>query len=465
MLTGRHFAVAALLLMVATAFADNQDGMSIISRFDRSFSILDSLIFTNGARGHELSTTDALNGFGSRQSTTISNQLDSALKNQTKAVIKEGNGKTGLSLTGQAYYRIAGNGGIDDVAGETGSALYKAKFQAELRWAFLQSSIFGRKGRQREAELQEAIARAGYEKGRIDINEYTIKASLTQHYDSLMAGVLSHRVAMLRLLDDAQHYLLGTENISSDELVAILNERLEAERKLTEIEREYPAAVTLAGVEATTVAVDSAALVKYVADSQGDMKILQLRMQLLEQREKDIKWWQTWNVAPFVRYAHYFRGGVPDTYNLDAGVAFTIPLDGMQCRKRKTLAADRAVLEAETYRLSQRVADKTSIIVDEVNRLNRASTAEVRRMQEIKRYLGERTDAYRKGYGEHNRLARAKEYVMYLNCLERLIEYQYRRDTLVADLQTLLPDETILRFCSFHKLDLTNTRPDKTPQY
>lgn len=464
-LAGSIVAVVTMLSVCMTAFADNQNGVSLISRFDRSFSILDSLIFSNGQRGKELTTVDAINGFGNRQATTISPQLDKALKNQTAAVIKEGNGKTGLSLTGQAYYRIAGNGGIDDVAGETGNALYKAKFQAELRWAFLQSSLFGRNGRRREAELEEQIARAGYEKGRIDINEYTIKASLAEHYDSLMAGVLSHRVAMLRLLDDAQHYLLGTENISSDELVNVLNERMEAERKLTEIERDYPAARTLAGIEATTVKIDSTALIKYVADSQGDMKILQLRMELLEQREKNIKWWQTWNVAPFVRYAHYFRGSVPDTYNLDAGIAFTIPLDGTQCLKKKTLRSERAVLEAETERLSRRVADKTAIIVDEVNRLNRASAAEVRRMDEIKRYLSVRTDAYERGYGEHNRLARAKEYVMYLSCLERLIEYQYRRDALVADLQTLLPDETILRFCSFRNLDITSTRTVKTPQY
>lgn len=444
--------IAISIAAGATASIAAGSGENIIGRFDRSFASLDSLIFTGGNQ-HGIRTAGAIDGFGTRATTTISPSLDEALKANTRAVIEEGNGNTGLSLTGQAYYRVAGNGGIDDVAGETGQGLYKAKFQAELRWAFLQSSLFGKDGRRREAELEEKIARAGYEKGRIDVNEYLIRNEISVHYDSLMAGVLSHRVALLRLLDDAQHYLLTTENISSDEIVKTLNERMDAERRLSEIDGEYPAARTLTGVEATTVSVDSAALVRHVSESQGDMRVLQLRMELLEEREKNVKWWTALNVAPFVRYANYFRKGEPDTYNIDAGVAFTIPLDNKASLRKKTLRSQRAVLEAETERLSRLVADKTALIVGEIGRLDRASLAELRRMEELKKYLDTRTNAYRLGKGEHNRLARAREYVMYMSCLERLIDYQYRRDCLIADLQALLPDETILRFCRFHEAD------------
>ena len=71
-----------------------------------------------------------------------------------------------------------------------------------------------------------------------------------------------------------------------------------------------------------------------------------------------------------------------------------------------------------------------------------------------------RTKAYAKGLGEYNRLARAREYIMYVACLERMIEYQYRRDCLVADLQALLPDESVLRFCAIQPLrDRINQLP------
>ncbi len=344
---------------------------------------------------------------------------------------------------------------MDDVAGETGGTsgtLYRAKFQAELRWYFLQSSLFQREGRRKVADLEERIARAGYEKEKIDINEFMIQNQIDQHYDSLMAGVLIHRVALLQLLDDAQRYLLGNENISSDELVKVLNDKLEAERKLSEIEHPYPAAISLSGIQATTVYIDSAALVKHVATAQGDMKILQLRMELLQQRERNVKWWNNLTVAPFVRYAHYFRRNLPDSYNVDAGLTFTLPIDNEWKRKKRTLLSERGVLEAEEERLSRRVADKTAVVVAEVGRLDRASKSELRRMAELKAYLRQRTDAYRRGHGEYNRLARAREYAMYIACLERLIDYQYRRDCLVANLQSLLPDETILRFCSFSPL-------------
>lgn len=465
LMTAAGLALAPTMTKAEAAPYSNGNGGTIIGRFDRAFASLDTLIFSTVGREQGIKTNGAIDGYGRRENTSIAPQLDEALKANTRAVIEEGNGETGLSLTGQAYYRIAGNGGIDDVAGETGQGFYKAKFQAELRWFLLQSSLFGKEGRRREAELQEQIARAGYEKGRIDVNEYLIKNQLTSHYDSLTAGVLMHRVAMLRLLDEAQHYLLATENISSDRLVKVLDERMAAERRLNEIARSYPAATTLGGVEATTVSVDSAALIKYVADSQGDMKILQLRMDLLREREQNVKWWQQLRVAPFIRYANYFRAGLPDTYNLDAGVTFTIPLDKTPALKKRTLRSERAVLEAETERLSRRVADKTALVVTEIERLNRASVGELRRMEEIKRYLGTRTDAYKRGMGEHNRLARASEYVMYLGCLERLIEYQYRRDVLVADLQTLLPDETVLRFCTFHPITAMELYDRNTLQY
>ena len=451
---------ASLLLAVATlsssygfaASFPNGEGREIIGRFDRVFNSMDSLIFGQNGPKNNIVTGGAITGFDSRETLIISPALDSALNANTAAKIHEGNGETGLSLTGQAYYRLAGNGGVDDVAGETGDALYRAKFQAELRWSLLQSSLFQKEGRRKVAELEERIARAGYEKEKIDINEFMIQNQIDQHYDSLMAGVLSHRVALLRLLDDAQRYLLANENISSDELVKVLNERLEAERKLSEIEHPYPAAPSLSGIEATTVHIDSAALIKHVASSQGDMKILQLRMELLSQKERNVKWWNNLNVAPFVRYAHYFRRNVPDTYNLDAGLAFTLPLNDQWRRKKRTILSDRAVLEAEQERLSRRVADKTAVVLAEVGRLDRASKSELIRMAELKQYIRQRTDAYHKGHGEHNRLARAREYAMYITCLERLIDYQYRRDCLVANLQSLLPDETILRFCSFSPL-------------
>lgn len=450
-----HFVLSLLLATIgclpSVYAADNKGGSEIISRFDRSFDSLDKLIFGEQP-GPGIYTGDAIMGIQNHDTLVISPQLDLALRENTAAKIHEGNGLTGLQITGQTYYRIAGNGGVDEVDGETGQGFYRAKVQAEIRWYLLQSSIFGKEGRRKVADLEERIARAGYEKEKTDINEFQVKQNIENYYDSLLYGVLIHRVELLRLLDDAQRYLLGNENISSDDIVRTLNQLLDAERKLSEIEHKYPASLTLAGVRATTVRVDSAALVDHVARVQGDMKILHLRMQLLEQKEQNIKWWTELNVAPFVRYANYFRQGLPNTYNLDAGLTFTIPLNDEPGRRKRTLRSERDVLEQEEYRLSQRVADKTALVVSDVGRLDRASMSELKRIRELRGYIAQRTDAYRKGLGQHNRIARAQEYAMYIGCLERLIDYQYRRDCLIANLQSLLPDESILKFCHFEEI-------------
>lgn len=436
-----------------SATSDRKDyvgkGADVISRFDREFAVFDSLIF--GKQGNSRLETDGLmEGFVASDSTAaIPARLDMALIDNTEAKISEGDGKTGLQLTGQTYYRLAGNGGYED---ETGEGHYRAKFQAELRWYLLQSSLFGKEGRHKVAFLEEKIARAGYEKERIDINDFLLKSYITHHYDSLMAGVLAYRVEMLRLVGDAQRYLLGNENISSDRTVRNLNERMEAERKLSEIEGSYPKAATLTGIDVTTVSIDSAALVSHVASAQGDMKILELRMQLLEQRERNVKWWDDLNVAPFIRYAHYFRSGLADSYNLDAGVTFTIPINELSRHRKKTLRTERVVVEAEMERLGGRIADKTALVVAETARLDRAARSELHRLGQLRSYLAERTGAYNKVNGEYNRLARAEEYNMYLSCLERLIDCQRRRDILVADLQALLPDESIMRFCTFSRI-------------
>lgn len=424
------------------------DGSRFIARFDTTFAALDSLIFRVPLTGDSVAGS-SFGGFGYRATPPISPELDAALQRNTEAKILEGDSKTGLQITGQAYYRPDEALGLDE---DTGESRYRAKFQAELRWYIFQSGLLGGEGRRKEARLEEEIARASYEKERTDLNDFRIKELLAQHYDSLTAGVLHYRVQTLRLLDDAQHYLLATENISSDELVRTLDDRMEAERKLAGIPRSYPPAASLAGVDAVRVSVDSATLVRYVTSTQGDMKILQLRVRLLEQRERNVHYWQKLNLAPFVRYSRYARRGLPNSSNVDVGVTFTVPVSGETARKRQTLRSECAVLEAEEERLSRRVADKVSLVIADIGRLNRASEGEARRVAELRNYLAMRTEAYRNGLGEHNRLARAREYNMYVVCLERLIDYQYRRDCLLADLQALLPDETVLRFCRVEPL-------------
>jgi hypothetical protein len=68
-------------------------------------------------------------------------------------------------------------------------------------------------------------------------------------------------------------------------------------------------------------------------------------------------------------------------------------------------------------------------------------------MQEIKKYIQTRTTAYHNGIGEYNFVSRMKEYNIYLQCWEKFLSFQYQRDCHIANLQSYLPNISILEFC------------------
>lgn len=443
--------VIALIMMLASASKavaqtpvdeDGRRANMILGQYDRLFCAFDSLILAE--RGPGVTVGDSYGIFRTADTTMVGTELDRALKARTAAEIHEGNSKTGLSFTGQTYYRLDNQLGFDE---DDAESRYRAKIQAELRWYFLQSSLFGRKGRAREARLREEVDRAHYRKQRADVSDYMLRDGLRQYYDSLMAGVLLHRLKALTLVSETQTYLLANENITSDDLLPMLDSRMEAERKLAAIDGRYPPASDLSTIQGYVVSVDTAALLSHVRTSMADIELIRLRMALLEQQAANVHAYEKLNIAPFVRFSYYGRTSLPDSRNVDLGLSFTIPISGEARRRRQAILAERDVVGAEEAWIDARMADKVSFTARELARLNRESEGEARRVVELRKYLAMRVNAYTNRVGEFNRLARAKEYVLYLSCLERLIDYQYRRDALLAELQALAPDVPVMRFC------------------
>lgn len=415
-----------------------------LAEFDSLFTTLNTIIFKPATPAPTLDFGEAANIFQPSREPVMNPELDAALRSRTDALIREGNSRTGLQLTGQTYWRLDNTLGFDE---DDAESRYRFKFQGELRWYFLQSSLFGRAGRRAEANIREQIERASFRKERLDLSDYMLRDNLRAYYDSLMSGVLQHRLRALSLINSAQNYLLENENITSDDLLPILDSRMEAERKLSAIDEQYPPARDLSKLEGYTVTIDTAELMNHVRDTQADIEVLRLRARLLEQQASNVSYWQHVNLAPFVRYSYYGRSNLPDSRNVDIGLSFTIPLSGETAKKRKSLQAESRVLNAQEAYISSRIYDKVAFISRELARLNRESEAEGRRILELRKYLLMRTDAYANRIGEFNRLARTKEYNLYLLCFEKLIDYQYRRDTYLAELQALVPDVPVMRFC------------------
>ena len=438
--------------------AQNKKGFDILEQFDRRFVLLDSLIFNNADESHPASLTvdDA------SQYATGNNReaLNRAIDRRVDAEIGEIKSQTGLRLTGQTYYRLDGDLGIDPE--EDAVSRYNAKIQAEVRWYPFQSAIFKRKGRIEERRIQGDIDRMAYDKEDLGMLVERQKEAFRQYSDSLLSGVLLHRIKNLNMLSGAYSYLLENGNISSDDLLNILNEKAEAERRLASIPGMHLPAHDLSRPSGYIVEVDTAQFLKYVRQTQADLSTLQLPIKLLQQREKNTSYWTEFNAAPFVRYSYYTRPDLANSSNVDAGVVFTIPLSFEFWKKKQTLKAQREVLATEESHIADRILEAANAILLDIERYNRASIGEYRRMAELKKYLSMRGEAYSNRVGEYNRMARMKEYNSYLICCEKFIEFQYSKDCCIADLQKFLTDVSVLRFC--REIPIDSTLIDNTPQ-
>lgn len=434
-----------LTLDIVSVFAQEICGSTILDRFDRRFNELDSLVCA--LDGADSSTAQVGVGLYYAGDTLYLHYLDSvmdvSLKNKVEAEVSAFKSKTGLQVTGSAYYRFFDAFGSDE---DDVSSYYNGKISAELRWAPFQSALFKRKGKIDEMHIKNEIERLTYEKERMGISAVGQKEHLRQYYDSLQSGVLRHRIYNLNLLGEAYDYLLKNENISSDELLNILNDKAEAERKLMSLGGGYPEAGDLTCPVSTVVKVDTAAFLRNVRENHIELKTLGLRMDLLEQQERNVSYWSGVGVDPFVRYSYYNRPAYPNSYNVDAGVNLRFPISAEAKKEKRSIRAEREILSHERNLFLSQTEGELLFILEDIERLNASITGEVKRSMELLNYLNIRKEAYENRIGEYNRLARMKEYNSYILCIEKMLDFCYRRDCQIANLSRYLVKESMTMF-------------------
>lgn len=377
--------------------------------------------------------------------------LDKSIEAQAKFI----KSPTGLQITGQTYYRLDDNLGFNDPDDDDAVSRYNAKFQAEARWNFFNSGLWNTKGKIREAVIQADIDRIAYQKETRGTEYARQREFYRSMQDSAMCRILTNRVNNLSLLSDAYMFLLNFENISSDEIMLILSEKAEAERKLVGLTVRNLEASDLSSPDAFIVTLDTASFLRYVETNQADFKIARKRQELFEQRAKNTKYWDDVDCSPFIRFSHYTRSFLSNSSNVDAGIYFKFPITNEAAKQRAAFRAQGEALGAEQYLRMRQIADEVVYVATEVERLNNSIVGEYNRSLELKKYLEMRTKAYENRHGEYNRLARMKEYNAYLLCLERLLEFQYSRDQQIASLAKFLAGENVSDFCSIENLSST----------
>lgn len=426
------------------AFLGIQAQMSdriLFQKFGEHFSLLDSLIFSvgnvTGVKEKSINLKNSLN--------SVDASVDSLLYAKVEKQMEAMKAETGLLISGQTYYRLDEGFGIDD---EDALSRYTAKVQVELRWNFLSSSLINRRSRLNELDIKGELERVGLERERIGKLIETQKEYFQEEYDSLLAGVLKLRIANLQLLSDAQQYLVSDRSISTDELLKIMDEQAIAERLLVTIPKDYPLAFQLVSPHGAEIRVDTARFMKYICENDLSLYEADLQIKLLNEKEKSTNYWRTLNLSPFFRYSFYVRPEARNTANVDAGLAFQIPLSGEQPRKRKALRAERFQKTMEKESQVNLVTEKVHFLFDEIERANRGLAGELKRIEKMRDYMQLRKKNYRGHIGEYNFMSRIKEYNHYLTCWENFYTYQFKRDCCIAELQAFLSGQSVLDFCT-----------------
>lgn len=425
-------------------YAQQDGSLRLFDTFEQRFVALDSLIFAPTEVDSAVVDSPAVyfQHYWIAQDTT--RKADSLITDHVKAEVRAMKHETGLALTGQTYYRLDEGLAIDE---DDAVSRYKAKVQVELRWNFLNSSLIHRQGRKQAIELQGDMERIEMDKANLARLLAENQEFYQQKYDSLLSGILQHRLVNLTLMNDAQMYLLEHGNISSDEMLDIINDKAEAERALMAMSKTYPLAENLSRPSGLVVEIDSAGLMDYIREHHADLHLLQLQSDLLKQQMENHSYWTKLNISPFIRYSYYFRTELANSTNVDFGVNFNIPLTSEASKKRAAMDAKRMIIDKEKEQTTQKIIENIRAILLDIERLNRISAAELNRMQDLKHYLQVRSNAYNNRKGGYNIILRTKEYNTYLICWEKFLSYQYQRDCLLMTLQTYLSDISIFEFC------------------
>ena len=437
---------AALIFVFGSstpAMSQNMDE-KLFMQFENHFSLLDSLIFLQ----HPLQSNTSLLNIRIAPENAVHDAVDSLIFEKVERQMDAMKAETGLLISGQTYYRLDEGFGIDD---DDALSRYTAKVQVELRWNFLSSSLINRRSRLKMLDIQGELERVGLEHERVRNLIDKQKEAFREEYDSLLAGVLQYRINNLKLLNDAQQYLVSDRSIATDDLLKIMDEQAVAERQLVAIPKDYPLACQLVRPSGNVIKIDTANVKKHIAENDLMLYATDLQIELLAEQEKGTNYWRTLNLSPFFRYSYYVRPEMRNSSNIDAGLAFQIPLSVEEPSKRKVLRAERLQKAMEKEALVGSIMERVDMLFQEIERANRGLAGELERIKKLRTYMELRKANYQAHIGEYNFLSRIKEYNHYLTCWENYYSYQYKRDCCIAELQNYLSGRSVLEFCTMVK--------------
>ena len=422
-----------------------EKGGAILDRFDERFAIMDSVVMKSRDDSFFSERFDSV-FFDFRKAERIE-EVD----REVEARISAMKNQTGLELRGQTYVRPGASISYDP---DDPLVAYNAKFQAEINWNIFNSSVYKRASKAKALEIQGELNQLNFVKNDIAEQILSQKQAIRYKYFSRLLSVVNLHIENVRLLMESQLYLLEQGKISGEDLLKLINENTELERQLVSIQadsavRAIPAPQSVAYISK----VDTAGIFKSIKENNIELKKLGLRHELLGVQRNNTDYVQTMDIQPFVRYSYYNRQNVHNTYNLDMGVSFVIPISRETSKKRSVFTAQQDVIDYEASVLEAETTNGIYLVLHDLEIYNENIRGELARMNSLRDFLKMRTDSYYNVDGDYSRINRLMEYNAFLQAWERLLEYTYRRDNALLELQSFLLTEPVSNYIEFQDIN------------
>lgn len=425
----------ACALVCTTCVMAQVDSKKLLNQYDLQFAKMDSLILSMGQNYPQSMLFS--NSPGLHNS---SHEIFEEVTEAQKKVLKSNNG---LRLTGQTYIRPGAGISYDT---EDPLVAYSAKAQLELGWDFFNSSFYQRKKKLRLISLQGSMDELQFDWDGLQELMGKEHKIIRRINDSYLLGVLREHSKNLELLTQTQKYLLDNEHISSDELLKLVSEKAELDRRIVSIlsDSVYEARLPSKPYDIT---VDTAKLMAHTRMWYMDIVKLELQKQMIDTQQELTNYVSTMQIMPFTRFSYYNRNNARNTHNFDVGVSFRLPLNNETKKKRDAFKAEKKRVSLQQSQIQRRIEIQMKLLFEQLTSYNENIKGEYQRMINLKNYISQRVNSYKNALGDnYSRLQRLQEYNAYLTSWERLLDFQMQRDNRLVDLQSYIIDRPLRDF-------------------
>lgn len=376
-------------------------------------------------------------------------ELETIVRLRTQASISSVKNQFGLQWSSIYYNRIVPYQLYLLLDDDGDFSRVKNRYQTELSWNILNCGFIIGKNRISEYKVDGKLiltdAKINMQTDYIDklIVENNLRYQQVVDYLSWL------KVNNLSLLQRTEVCLLENAQSSSNKLLDIMTELFKNEQNISTNVSSINTVRGLAYYSIDTVAVHVDALLNEIKVHNYNLVKLDLSSELLSYKMKQISFWSSVNLSPFLRFGVYDMVGGERQGAIDMGVSLRVPLSFEQSKLKRVLKDDQKILAYKRNFTYKQFEEEILRNIHDLSIINKTMIIKFEQLKKMRKLLLNRSNAYQRVSGEYSRPDRIREYNAYISCFEEVVSLEYKRDSIIIRLQGYLSDSTINSFIEY----------------